>query len=63
MCYECTGNEKLPLLILYGEENPELQNIKEDNVKAIRIRYSRLDTIHILRNQNFGLFRPHPPTL
>ena len=40
MCYECTGNEKLPLLILYGEENPELQNIKEDNVKAIRIRYS-----------------------
>ena len=38
MSYEATGNEKIPLLILYGEDRPELKNIKEDNVKAVRIR-------------------------
>ena len=38
MSYEATGNEQIPLLILYGEENQELHSNTETNVKAIRIR-------------------------
>ena len=38
MSYEATGNEKIPLLILYGEDRPDLKNIKEENVNAVRIR-------------------------
>ena len=39
MCYEATGNEKIPLLILYGEENADLNsNSLPQNVKALRIR-------------------------
>ncbi len=39
MCYEATGNEKLPMLILHGEDRPELssKNLPE-NVTAIRVR-------------------------
>jgi hypothetical protein len=38
MNYEATGNQNIPLLILYGNENPELAKLKADNVKAVRIR-------------------------
>ena len=39
MCYEATGNENIPLLILYGEENPDLNPSKLPyNTKALRIK-------------------------
>ena len=43
MSYEATGNEQIPLLILYGEENQELHSNTETNVKAIRIRHGLLN--------------------
>ena len=38
--YEATGNEKIPLLILHGEDSPQLKssNTLPDNVQAVRIR-------------------------